>query len=128
MTASAAPTPSAGTGLIGLRDRAEAAGGTLIVVSPAGRGTVVTASLPRISLTRYRRASRSPAEEEAMKPLLQEFKDFLMRGSLIELAVAFVMGTRLRCGHQLTRRQPGDADHRHADREARFQLAHLHDQ
>jgi large conductance mechanosensitive channel len=27
-----------------------------------------------------------------MKPLLQEFKDFLMRGSLIELAVAFVMG------------------------------------
>ena len=38
---------SAGSGLIGLRDRAEAAGGTLIVVSPAGRGTVVTASLPR---------------------------------------------------------------------------------
>ena len=27
-----------------------------------------------------------------MKPLLQEFKDFLMRGNLIELAVAFVMG------------------------------------
>ena len=27
-----------------------------------------------------------------MKPLLLEFKDFLMRGSLIELAVAFVMG------------------------------------
>jgi large conductance mechanosensitive channel len=27
-----------------------------------------------------------------MKALLQEFKDFLMRGSLIELAVAFVMG------------------------------------
>ena len=27
-----------------------------------------------------------------MKSLLQEFKDFLMRGSLIELAVAFVMG------------------------------------
>ena len=27
-----------------------------------------------------------------MKPLLQEFKDFLMKGSLIELAVAFVMG------------------------------------
>jgi signal transduction histidine kinase len=38
---------SAGSGLIGLRDRAEAAGGTLIVVSPVGRGTVVTASLPR---------------------------------------------------------------------------------
>jgi large conductance mechanosensitive channel len=27
-----------------------------------------------------------------MKPLLQEFKEFLMRGNLIELAVAFVMG------------------------------------
>ena len=40
---------SAGSGLIGLRDRAEAAGGTLVVVSPPGRGTVVTASLPRNS-------------------------------------------------------------------------------
>jgi PAS domain S-box-containing protein len=37
---------SAGSGLIGLRDRAEAAGGTLVVISPPGRGTVVTASLP----------------------------------------------------------------------------------
>jgi large conductance mechanosensitive channel len=27
-----------------------------------------------------------------MKPPLQEFKDFLMKGNLIELAVAFVMG------------------------------------
>jgi large conductance mechanosensitive channel len=27
-----------------------------------------------------------------MKPLLAEFKDFLMKGNLIELAVAFVMG------------------------------------
>jgi len=27
-----------------------------------------------------------------MKPLLQEFKDFLMKGNLVELAVAFVMG------------------------------------
>ena len=35
-----------GTGLLGLRDRAEADGGTLVVVSPPGRGTVVTASLP----------------------------------------------------------------------------------
>jgi PAS domain S-box-containing protein len=39
-------TPSAGGGLVGLRDRAEAAGGTLTVVSPPGGGTVVTASLP----------------------------------------------------------------------------------
>ena len=35
-----------GTGLIGLRDRAEAARGTLAVVSPPGGGTVITASLP----------------------------------------------------------------------------------
>jgi signal transduction histidine kinase len=38
--------PEAGSGLLGLRDRAEAAGGTLFVVSPPGRGTVITAALP----------------------------------------------------------------------------------
>jgi signal transduction histidine kinase len=38
--------PTAGTGILGLRDRAEAAGGTLFVVSPPGRGTIVTAQLP----------------------------------------------------------------------------------
>jgi signal transduction histidine kinase len=38
--------PSLGTGIVGLRDRAEAAGGTLAVVSPPGRGTAVTAALP----------------------------------------------------------------------------------
>ena len=38
--------PAAGTGILGLRDRAEAAGGTLFVVSPPGKGTVVTATLP----------------------------------------------------------------------------------
>lgn len=38
--------PSAGTGILGLRDRPEAAGGTLFVVSPPGKGTVVTATLP----------------------------------------------------------------------------------
>jgi PAS domain S-box-containing protein len=37
---------SGGTGLLGLRDRAEAAGGTLVVQSPPGRGTIVTAALP----------------------------------------------------------------------------------
>ena len=37
---------ASGTGLLGLRDRAEAEGGTLVVVSPPGRGTVVTATLP----------------------------------------------------------------------------------
>jgi len=37
---------STGTGILGLRDRAEAAGGILSVVSPPGQGTVVTATLP----------------------------------------------------------------------------------
>ena len=35
-----------GSGIVGLRDRAEAAGGRITVVSPRGRGTVVTAALP----------------------------------------------------------------------------------
>jgi signal transduction histidine kinase len=35
-----------GGGILGLRDRAEAAGGTLTLVSPPGRGTIVTAGLP----------------------------------------------------------------------------------
>jgi PAS domain S-box-containing protein len=37
---------SGGTGILGLRDRAEAAGGTLSLNSPPGRGTVVSAALP----------------------------------------------------------------------------------
>ncbi len=37
---------SAGTGILGLRDRAEAAGGTLSLTSTPGRGTVVVAALP----------------------------------------------------------------------------------
>jgi PAS domain S-box-containing protein len=38
--------PNAGTGILGLRDRAEAAGGTLAITSPAGRGTQIVAVLP----------------------------------------------------------------------------------
>jgi PAS domain S-box-containing protein len=38
--------PRAGSGILGLRDRAEAAGGTLFVISPPGRGTFVTGTLP----------------------------------------------------------------------------------
>jgi PAS domain S-box-containing protein len=40
-----------GTGILGLRDRAEAAGGTLRLVSLPGRGTVVAATLPAIRWT-----------------------------------------------------------------------------
>jgi signal transduction histidine kinase len=38
--------PSGGSGLAGINDRVAALGGSLRVVSPAGRGTVVTAELP----------------------------------------------------------------------------------
>jgi PAS domain S-box-containing protein len=38
--------PASGSGILGLRDRAEAAGGTLLVISPPGRGTRVEATLP----------------------------------------------------------------------------------
>jgi PAS domain S-box-containing protein len=40
-----------GTGILGLRDRAEAAGGTLRLISPPGRGTVVAATLPAVRWT-----------------------------------------------------------------------------
>jgi large conductance mechanosensitive channel len=39
----------------------------------------------------YRADNHSTAKEGAMG-ILQEFKDFLMKGNLIELAVAFVLG------------------------------------
>jgi PAS domain S-box-containing protein len=38
--------PAGGSGLIGLKDRVEAAGGSLTVESPPGRGTHLTAELP----------------------------------------------------------------------------------
>jgi signal transduction histidine kinase len=38
--------PAAGSGILGLRDRAEAVGGTLFVISPPGKGTLVTAQVP----------------------------------------------------------------------------------
>jgi signal transduction histidine kinase len=38
--------PRRGSGLIGLRDRIEALGGTVKVTSPAGAGTVVRVALP----------------------------------------------------------------------------------
>jgi signal transduction histidine kinase len=38
--------PRQGSGLIGLRDRVEAIGGTIVVESPAGAGTAVLVSLP----------------------------------------------------------------------------------
>jgi signal transduction histidine kinase len=38
--------PAGGSGLIGLRDRVEAMGGTMVIESPAGAGTAVLVSLP----------------------------------------------------------------------------------
>jgi signal transduction histidine kinase len=38
--------PARGSGLVGLRDRIEAIGGTIAIESPPGAGTAVFASLP----------------------------------------------------------------------------------
>jgi signal transduction histidine kinase len=38
--------PAQGSGLIGLRDRVEALGGTIEVASPAGEGTVLSVTIP----------------------------------------------------------------------------------
>jgi signal transduction histidine kinase len=38
--------PRRGSGLIGLRDRVEAVGGSIDVISPAGQGTTIHVSLP----------------------------------------------------------------------------------
>jgi signal transduction histidine kinase len=38
--------PYGGSGLLGLKDRAEAIGGRISVVSPRGGGTTLTAELP----------------------------------------------------------------------------------
>ncbi len=48
-----AADPAAGSGILGLRDRAEAVRGTLFVISPPGKGTIVTAQIParRLSIT-----------------------------------------------------------------------------
>jgi signal transduction histidine kinase len=43
--------PAGGTGLIGLRDRVEALGGTIELASPAGRGTSLAVTIPQLSVT-----------------------------------------------------------------------------
>jgi signal transduction histidine kinase len=50
----------AGGGIAGLRDRAEAAGGTLTLVSPPGQGTTITAGLPLPATTPERRGRPRP--------------------------------------------------------------------
>jgi signal transduction histidine kinase len=53
--------PAGGSGLIGLRDRVEALGGTMEIASSAGRGTSLMARIPTegIDSSLYRRAVRS---------------------------------------------------------------------
>jgi signal transduction histidine kinase len=43
--------PAGGTGLIGLRDRVEALGGTIELASPVGRGTSLAVTIPQLSVT-----------------------------------------------------------------------------
>ena len=59
--------------------------------------------------------------------MLKEFRDFFLRGNLIQLAVAFVTGCRFCCRYQLVREELGDADHRGDRRQAQLQRPHLHD-
>jgi signal transduction histidine kinase len=40
--------PLRGSGLIGLRDRVEALGGTITVVSPRGEGTTIALTIPTL--------------------------------------------------------------------------------
>jgi signal transduction histidine kinase len=47
-------TATPGSGLEGLRDRVEAVGGTFAVVSTAGLGTRVSASIPAVAAGRSR--------------------------------------------------------------------------
>jgi signal transduction histidine kinase len=42
-------TPSGGSGLIGLKDRVEALGGTFDVASPPGRGTRLDVEIPLLA-------------------------------------------------------------------------------
>jgi signal transduction histidine kinase len=45
-----------GSGLIGLKDRVEAVSGNLSVLSPSGRGTTLTVTIP-VDETRHPRSS-----------------------------------------------------------------------
>ena len=59
--------------------------------------------------------------------MVQEFKDFLFRGNIIELAVAFVMGVAFAAVvNSLV--EPRHARDRRDHREAGLHRPHLHDQ
>ena len=63
-----------------------------------------------------------------MPHLFKEFRDFLLRGNIVALAVAFVMGVAFACGRHLVRERPRDADHRDDLRQAGLQRPDVHDQ
>jgi glucose-6-phosphate-specific signal transduction histidine kinase len=50
--------PAGGSGLRGLRDRVDALAGMLVVTSPVGEGTVITAELPCSAVTEDARSER----------------------------------------------------------------------
>jgi signal transduction histidine kinase len=56
--------PGAGVGLVNMRDRLDAVGGTLTLASRPGRGTTVTAEVPRIP-RQYAGGTPSPAAPPA---------------------------------------------------------------
>jgi signal transduction histidine kinase len=57
-------TPAGGFGLVGMRERAELLGGTIVVASTDGAGTTVTASLPRGDASPMR-LPHAPADRSA---------------------------------------------------------------
>ena len=69
-------------------------------------------------LARY--ASSAPPQGGQMRSLLQDFKVFLLRGNLIDLAVAFVIGTARSPRSSPPRRRPDHADRRRHLRQARL--------
>ena len=60
--------------------------------------------------------------------MLQEFKDFLFRGNIVELAVAFVMGVAFAAVVNSLVEQSRHADHRDDHRQAGLQRPDVHDQ
>jgi glucose-6-phosphate-specific signal transduction histidine kinase len=55
-----------GHGIIGMRERAQLAGGSLKIASPRGRGTIVAVTLPLPTLRTARRA-KAPATRRRTK-------------------------------------------------------------
>jgi len=59
-------------GVVGMRERAEAAGGQLVVRSEAGHGTIVRASIPYTNLAAVPGATSGPIEDVEQQPGVED--------------------------------------------------------